>query len=97
MGAVLQGLGHWAPYAALRSVASLLHLFGVEQNLRTAATIGSLFAAAGPRRMRRAERHVRWAFPDWPEERVRHVAEASVQRIGLWMSGLWEEDVHAAA
>ena len=25
------------------------------------------------------------------------VAEANVQRIGLWMSGLWEEDVHAAA
>ncbi|WP_067061978.1 ABC transporter ATP-binding protein [Roseateles chitosanitabidus] len=25
------------------------------------------------------------------------VAEASVQRVGLWMSGLWEEDVHAAA
>ena len=81
MGAVLQGLGHWAPYAALRSVASLLHLFGVEQNLRTAATIGSAFAAAGPRRMRRAERHVRWAFPDWPEERVRAVAQASVQHM----------------
>ncbi|WP_343632711.1 ABC transporter ATP-binding protein [Roseateles sp.] len=25
------------------------------------------------------------------------VAEASVQRIGLWMSGLWEEGVHAPA
>jgi hypothetical protein len=67
--------------AALRATASTLHLFGTRQNLQTAAAIGTLFARMGPTRMRRAERHVRWAFPDKSDAEVRAIALASVQHM----------------
>jgi lauroyl/myristoyl acyltransferase len=74
-------LQQWMPYAALRATASTLHLFGTRQNLQTAAAIGTLFARMGPTRMRRAERHVRWAFPDKSDAEVRALALASVQHM----------------
>jgi len=79
--AALERLQHFAPYAALRATAATLHLFGLRENLRTAATIGSIFARLGPRRMQRAVRHVRWAFPDLSEARAQAIAEASVQHM----------------
>jgi KDO2-lipid IV(A) lauroyltransferase len=74
-------LARWAPYAALRLAASSLHVFGIRQNLRTAAGIGDLFARLGPRRVDRAVRHVQWAFPELPEPRARELAMASVRHM----------------
>jgi KDO2-lipid IV(A) lauroyltransferase len=71
----------WAPYAALRLAASTLHLFGIRQNLRTAGAIGDLFATLGPRRVERAVRHVRWAFPELSETQARTLAMASVRHM----------------
>ena len=76
--AVLKG---WAPYAALRLAASTLHLFGIRQNLQTAARFGDLFALLGPRRVDRAVRHVRWAFPDMSEDQARDLAMASIRHM----------------
>jgi len=79
--AALERLQQFAPYAALRVAAATLHLFGVRENLATAASVGSIFARLGPTRMRRAARHVRWAFPELTEERALAIAEASVQHM----------------
>ncbi len=81
MHAAVQALSQFLPYAALRTAASALHLFGTEGNLRFAAGIGSLFARLGPARVRRAEQHVRWAFPNLPDAEVRRIAEASIQHM----------------
>jgi KDO2-lipid IV(A) lauroyltransferase len=81
VGSAATLLQQWMPYAALRATASTLHLFGTRQNLQTAAAIGTLFARMGPTRMRRAERHVRWAFPDKSDAEVRAIALASVQHM----------------
>jgi KDO2-lipid IV(A) lauroyltransferase len=79
--AALERLQHFAPYAALRLTAATMHLFGVRENLRAAAGVGSIFARLGPRRMQRAVRHVRWAFPELSEARAQAIAEASVQHM----------------
>jgi len=74
-------LTNWSQYLALRGVASLMQSFDVEQNLHTAATIGSLFYRLNPKRRRRAERNIALSFPDWSAERVRRVAERSMQHM----------------
>lgn len=81
MQAATQALAHFLPYAALRTAASTLHLFETESNLRFAAGLGSLFARLGPARMRRAEQHVRLAFPDQDDAEIRRIALASVQHM----------------
>lgn len=78
VSASLQG---WVPYAAVRLAASALHLFGIRQNLRTAAAFGEAFARMGPRRIERAVTHVRWAFPDLAEPRARELAMESVRHM----------------
>jgi KDO2-lipid IV(A) lauroyltransferase len=74
-------LQQWPPYAALRVVAAAMHLFGVEQNLRTAATVGDLFGWLGPQRVNRAVGNVRRAFPDRSEAECREIALASIQHM----------------
>ncbi len=81
MHAAAQALAHFLPYAALRTAASALHLFDTESNLRFAAGVGSVFARLGPDRMRRAQAHVRLAYPDLPEHETRRIALASVQHM----------------
>jgi KDO2-lipid IV(A) lauroyltransferase len=72
---------NWSEYLALRGVSAFVHCFDVEQNLRTAAAIGSTFYRLNPRRRARAERNIALSFPDWPPERVRDVAERSFQHM----------------
>lgn len=72
---------HAGEYVALRAVAGLVHAFSVDQNLRTAAALGSVYHRLSPRRAGRARQNVAAAFPEWPEARIRQVAEASVQNM----------------
>ena len=81
MQAAGRALVDFAPYAALRAAASLLHLAGIEQNLRFAGDVASLFARLGPARVERAVSHVRWAFPDLSEAEARRIAEASLRHM----------------
>jgi KDO2-lipid IV(A) lauroyltransferase len=71
----------WSQYAALRGVATLLHCFDVNANMRTAAMVGSLFYRLSGERRRRAEGNIAASFPDWPADRVRDLAERSMQHM----------------
>ncbi len=68
----------WSQYIALRAVSGLVQCFGVRQNLRTAAAVGSLFSLTNPRRCRRAEVNIAYSFPHWSEERIQQVAKQSL-------------------
>jgi KDO2-lipid IV(A) lauroyltransferase len=81
VAAAVRPLAHLLPYATLRAAASTLHLFGIEQNLRTAGAIGSVFAQFGPDRVERAVTHVQWAFPHLDRARARDIAEASLRHM----------------
>ncbi len=74
-------LQQWPPYAALRVAAAAMHVFGTEQNLRTAALVGDLFAHLGPQRVDRAVQNVRRAFPDRSEAACREIARASIRHM----------------
>ncbi|MBT8484137.1 MAG: lysophospholipid acyltransferase family protein [Phycisphaerales bacterium] len=69
----------WAQYLALRGVTSLMQCFDVEENLRTAGAVGSMFARFSPRHRRRAERNIALSFPEYSAEQVRRVAEGSMR------------------
>src|SRR5262245_12015783 len=58
-----------------------MHCFDVEQNLATAAKIGSLFHRHSARPRQRARAHIRASFPEWPEERVEQVAKRSIENM----------------
>ncbi|MHC4989761.1 MAG: lysophospholipid acyltransferase family protein [Planctomycetota bacterium] len=74
-------LVQYSQYAALRTVSALMSSFSVDQNLRTAATIGSLFYRLNPRRRRRAEANLARSFPGWTPTHVSDVAERSMQHM----------------
>ncbi|MHC4415738.1 MAG: lysophospholipid acyltransferase family protein [Planctomycetota bacterium] len=74
-------LAVWSQYLALRAVASLMHCFDVDQNLRTAAGVGSLFGRMSRRHRLRAEGNIAMCYPDWPAQRVAEVAERSMQHM----------------
>jgi KDO2-lipid IV(A) lauroyltransferase len=74
-------LTNWSQYLALRSVAGLMQCFDAEQNLHTAAVVGSTFYRLNHKRRRRAERNIALSFPDWSGQRVRQVAERSMQHM----------------
>jgi KDO2-lipid IV(A) lauroyltransferase len=72
---------NWTQYLAARAVAGLLQCFDVNQNLHTAASIGSLLYDVDRIRSRRARRHIAESFPDWPADRVHDVARRSFQNM----------------
>lgn len=72
---------NWSQYLALRGVMSLMQCFDVDQNLHTAATIGSLFYRLNRKRRLRAERNIASSFPDWSDRRIRQIAERSMQHM----------------
>jgi KDO2-lipid IV(A) lauroyltransferase len=74
-------LVNWSQYLALRGVAGFVQCFDPEQNLRTAAAVGSIFYRASRSRRERAERNIALSFPDWDMDRVRDVAERSMQHM----------------
>ncbi|MCZ6494068.1 MAG: lysophospholipid acyltransferase family protein [Planctomycetota bacterium] len=71
----------WSQYLALRAVAGFMHCFSVEQNLQTAADVGSLFYRFSPRHQQRAKRNIALSFPTWSAERVAEVAERSLRHM----------------
>lgn len=72
---------NWSQYLALRGIAGLMHCFDIDQNLHTAAAIGSLFHRVSPKRCERAKQHIREAFPDWSEGRVDATARRSIEHM----------------
>lgn len=74
-------LVNWSQYLAVRGVAALEQCFSVDQNLSTAASIGSFFHRANRTRRRRAERNIAMSFPDWSPEKVSRTAERSMQHM----------------
>jgi KDO2-lipid IV(A) lauroyltransferase len=72
---------NWTQYLGLRGIAGLMHCFETEQNLATAAAIGSAFHRLSGRHRRRAIENIRSSFPEWPVERVRDVARRSIENM----------------
>ena len=72
---------NWSQYLALRGVSGFLQCFDHEQNLETAASVGSLFFASNQRRRERAMGNLRRSFPDWDEDRIEDVARRSFQHM----------------
>lgn len=72
-------LTNWSQYLALRTIAGVVRCFDVNQNLHTAAQIGSAFYHVNPKRRARAEQNIQRAFPEWDEPRVRDCAKRSMQ------------------
>lgn len=74
-------LVEWSQYLALRCFASLLHCFGIDQNLTTAGAVGDAFYRLSARHRRRAERNIALSFPSWPVAQVRETARRSMQHM----------------
>jgi len=72
-------LVNWSQYLPLRMVAGLIQCFSPEQNLRTAASVGSMFWHWNPRRRQRAIDNIRLSFPEWDTERVEQVGRSSFE------------------
>lgn len=72
---------NWAEYLGLRGLVATLTCFEPEQNLRTAAAIGTAFHRLGRSRARRAIDNIRESFPDWDHARCERVAEQSMQHM----------------
>ncbi|MSR19041.1 MAG: hypothetical protein EXS00_07750 [Phycisphaerales bacterium] len=72
---------HAAQYAALRGSFSLLHSFDVNQNMRTAAGVGSLFFRLSPRHRERTRSNIARSFPQMSLEEADALAERSIQSM----------------
>jgi KDO2-lipid IV(A) lauroyltransferase len=72
---------NWAEYLGLRGLVATLTCFEPEQNLQTAAAIGSAFYRVGRSRSERAIQNIRESFPDWDRARCERVAERSMQHM----------------
>ena len=71
----------WSQYLALRAVVGFLHCFDTDQNLATAATVGTLFHRFSHRHRQRAVQNIARSFPDWPDQRVAETAHRSIQHM----------------
>jgi KDO2-lipid IV(A) lauroyltransferase len=71
----------WSQYLALRAVSGFLHCFDVDQNLATAATVGTLFHRFSRRHRQRAAQNIARSFPDWPDQRVAETARRSIEHM----------------
>jgi KDO2-lipid IV(A) lauroyltransferase len=72
---------NWAEYLAMRGITGFMQCFSIDQNLHTAATLGTLVHNMNPRRARRAEEHIARSFPDWPLRTRQFVALRSMQHM----------------
>lgn len=73
--------GAFAQYAALRGLFGAFHMFGTEQNMRTAGAFGSLYCRFVRRHRERARGHIRRSFPMMDEREVERLAEASIRSM----------------
>lgn len=72
----------WLQYAGLRGLCSILYLFPVEWNLRTARLIGRIWWYVLPRHRERARAHLRLAYgPTLSDAQVDRIARASMQHL----------------
>jgi Kdo2-lipid IVA lauroyltransferase/acyltransferase len=72
---------NWSQYLALRGVASLIQCFDVDQNLATAAAVGSAYHALNHKRRERAARNIAMSFPDLSHDQVRDLTLRSFQHM----------------
>ncbi len=72
---------NWSQYLALRGVAGFIQCFDVEQNLASAAAVGTAFHHFNRTRRLRAEENIARSFPDWSQERVRRTTLESIQHM----------------
>lgn len=80
-GQALARLSHAAQYAALRGAFALTHSFGVDQNMRTAAAAGRLYARAVRRHRMRAQHHIAQAMPELAPAEVEALALRSIENM----------------
>ncbi len=77
----LENAGALAQYVALRGVFGAFHMFGVEQNMRTAASAGRLYYRTVRRHRERAIGHLTRSFPDLSPSEIESLAEQSVESL----------------
>ena len=70
-------------YFALRLVSMLLHCFPIDDNLRTARSIGDLIYRFDRKHRDRALANLRRSFPDKTEAEREHLARRSLQMIPM--------------
>jgi KDO2-lipid IV(A) lauroyltransferase len=68
-------------YLGVRLFAMFVHMCDWRTNYRTARWLGDVLYRFDRRHRRRALAHLRLSFPDWPEERYRRIAKASVRNM----------------
>lgn len=71
----------WTQYLAARAVVAGLTCLDSSVNLRGADLIGALVHRISRKHADRARANIRRGFPDWPEDRVDHVARQSMQHV----------------
>ncbi|MCZ6836204.1 MAG: lysophospholipid acyltransferase family protein [Planctomycetota bacterium] len=72
---------HFLEYSALRAVSGFMQCFRVEQNLRTAEGVGSLFYRSNANRRRRACQNIHESFPNLSSGEAEAIAERSLQHM----------------
>lgn len=76
------GVAAWLQYAGLRLFASVLYMFPVEWNLRTARLIGWVWWHVVPRHRDRARAHLRLAYgDDLSGDEIDRIARRSMQHL----------------
>jgi KDO2-lipid IV(A) lauroyltransferase len=68
-------------YLGLRVFAMFVHMFTWEANYRIARSVGDFLYRFDRRHRHRALTHLRLSFPDWPEDKLRRVAQASMRNM----------------
>lgn len=68
-------------YLAARLVTGFMHSFPIEENLATAASIGSWIYRSNKRRRARAMMNIARAYPELDDSRVDEIAERSFQHM----------------
>jgi len=71
----------WSQYLALRAAVGLSYLLGVRLSLLIATGVGRILFFFDRKHRRRALTNVRFAFPEWDEDRVTRVALKSCRRL----------------
>ena len=80
---VLDGAAHEAAYLGLRGVTTVIGALGPATAARSARRLGRAYALSriNRTRLKRAEEHVRYAFPDWSHDRAHDCAVASFEHL----------------
>ncbi len=72
---------HLAEYLGVRGAAAFMQCFDIDQNLHSAALVGSAFYRLNRRRRERACANLQRSFPDWSPTRVERVVKRSMQNM----------------